>query len=351
MSALASAHSPITSETDNDSIDRCVVVNDPLKSWAIYSELQKGATAHYYKMELNDGDKLQLILFIPVTEKDNFLPSLLIMGEGIEPNGSAPTYVEIPDGYKVKAMPGILPDRPDYEPFTPSSAYYLVEEEVVVNATGTYYVVVHEPTHGGKYGLAIGYKELWGPGEWLMVPINAVKIHVWEGQPWFLVLSPVLVSVVLGTVVIGTKGRGYFSHLPSWPGIPAGLIMFGSGMMTLLQMVYALRLTTVSGMVLITLAFGFVQTSLGTAILWTLLRNQDGLGIKSRVLVFACGIFGLMVWGGLIIGPVLAMVAALLPFREALSSGARPAQPQQCPPVAPPSKARYGKRRGVKKDK
>jgi len=46
----------------------------------------------------------------------------------------------------------------------------------------------------GKYGIAIGYKEEFTLSEWLLIPIDVINIHQWEGQSLILILMPLLLS-------------------------------------------------------------------------------------------------------------------------------------------------------------
>jgi hypothetical protein len=155
---VAQAHVPITTG-DNEAIETATHIHDPLKSWAVYAELREGGVANYFEFEMEQGQRLRLSLFTP--RESAFTPGLVVMGPGIEPQGTVPAFVTVPAGLDARVVEGQRPDRGSYEPFTPSALYELADLDTTVTAAGTYYVAVYEPTNGGRYGLAVGYACLW----------------------------------------------------------------------------------------------------------------------------------------------------------------------------------------------
>jgi hypothetical protein len=107
----ADAHVPVLVD-DNENIENAVLIEDPLKSWALYDELDAGEV-HYYRFFMNKGQSLSISLFVPKT--DEFTPSLAIMGPGIRSN-TRPIFLEIPGDSGVLILEGELPGgvRPGY---------------------------------------------------------------------------------------------------------------------------------------------------------------------------------------------------------------------------------------------
>jgi len=154
-----SAHAPFSGEVDNESLDKALVLADPLKSWVIYKEHHTAKEANYFKFDLGQNARITANLLIPVSEKDTFLPGLIIMGPGIPDQGVAPGFVQVPNGTHVIVIEGKMPNKAYYEPFTPASSYQLIDVKMNVTEKGTYYLAVFDSSSGGKYSLAIGYKE------------------------------------------------------------------------------------------------------------------------------------------------------------------------------------------------
>ncbi|GEM_PF-6958305 len=88
--SVASAHAPQFREK-NESLDTAQYVDNPTKSWVIYAELDHGTSAHYYRMELEKGERLQLGIIVP--HNSEFSPNMVIMGDNIESNDTVPAYV------------------------------------------------------------------------------------------------------------------------------------------------------------------------------------------------------------------------------------------------------------------
>ena len=109
---------------------------------------------------------------------------------------------------------------------------------------GTYYVAVISPDDETRYSLAGGYLEEFTPDEWVLVPVNEISMHVWEGQSAVAVLAPLLAVIVFGLVLVARREhrKGTEPSLPFWLASCAGLFYLGGAAITLVQMGRALRL-------------------------------------------------------------------------------------------------------------
>ncbi len=308
-------HAPLTSSETGESLAEAVVIEDPLKSWVLYEELHEGGEVRYYAMELDAGDRLTVTLFIPRAEKDEFLPSLVLMGPGLNGTGEIPAGVEVPNASGTLLVPGRLPTQAGYEPFTPASYYYLLDVDTTAPQHGLYYLAVYESTSGGKYGLAVGYREEFTAEEWILLPFSLVSIRLWEGQSVALIFAPLLLTLLIGLGFLFWKRRRLITSVSGLTGSLAGLLFIGTGAMTLVQTAYALSVAA-SGSAVLSLAFGIIPIVLGVVLLRQLARSSETLSFKSRAIIAACGLGGLLVWAGLVAGPVLAFLTAVLPFRK-----------------------------------
>jgi len=314
--STVSAHVPRTA-AENESLDDAKVIEDPIKSWAIYSELRHGEIANYYEMEMDEGERL--FLSILTSENKDFVPNLAVMGPGIEEYDPVPDFVEEPENVGVKVIEGELGER-EYEPFTPGSYYHPARYDEEINESGTYHVVVYnEEETGGKYGLAVGYQETWGPIEWIRLPLDVVNIRLWEGQSLWLIFAPMI--SVLGAGFAWTGWRYYNKrekpdNVREWGLLTSALLYIGSGAIVVMQMIIASIRSNPGSAVIVTMIFAVIPLILGYK-LW-----QNSLDFKkpdkwSRVKVIIYGVVGFFAWAGIIIGPIIAIISGLLPSREA----------------------------------
>lgn len=218
------------------------------------------------------------------------------MGEDILGNDDPP-FIH-PEELGRVIIYGEQPDKPEYEPFTPTSYYYIASYSHVATAEGDYYIAVYSEHHGGKYGMAIGYRETFTLFEWIKIPIDLVEIHLWEGEPLLLLFGPPLATLVAAIYVsiIRSKKQAL--------GKLAGTLYLSSGAMTLTQMIVYLLAAGLTSSALLTSFFVFAQLGLG----FFCLRNKDDKSITWIGLGFA----GLIFWAGWIIGPVIAIVAGVV---------------------------------------
>ena len=293
------------------SLAGAVVVPDPAKSYAYYGTLHETGEADYYQMTLAGGDLLHLSLSTP--EPAPFTPQVAIMGPGIAGHDPVPSFVEVPAGAGVIVLPGSRPQYASYEPFTPMSIYDISDYDADVTASGTYYVAVFSTGSPGRYIFAPGYREEFSVIEWITVPVQVMAVHAWDGQSVLLMYGPLLLVLLAGIAFL-YRGcpciRGPRSAF-SWAGSIAGLLYIGTGISMLVQMGIALSNAGPGAMWSLTLVFALLPIILGVVTVW--LATRTPVTPPTRVMMAILGILGLVVWAGLIIGPVIALVASVLP--------------------------------------
>jgi len=96
----------------------------------------------------------------------------------------------------------------------------------------------------------------------------------------------------------------------------AGLLYLGSGAATLLQTGIALQAATAGSAVLLTLIIAAIQIGAGAVAVTISLRSTVPTSTRFRIQMVVIGIVGLVAWAGLIVGPLLAFVAALIPAKK-----------------------------------
>lgn len=308
------AHTP-DKPTENESLATAYTISDPAKSWAIYAELHEGGEGQYYRFELPQDERLRVQLFVPTSEKSSFVPNLVVMGPGITSQDAVPEYVETVEALGVMLLEGQRSSSPTYEPFTPSSFYELASVDQEVSAGGTYHVAVYEPSQGGHYGLAIGYKEQFGLDEFIRIPIDVIGIHQWEGQSLLFIFAPLILTLVIGLAILVLKRPATLRTLFGGIGIFAGLLYLGSGFMTLTQTILALTTANPDLGVVLTAIFVLIPILLALAI-FRLTFHRKQITVRTRVLMAILGVLGLFAWAGLLIGPALALIVSFLPSKR-----------------------------------
>ena len=320
--SAVSAHSPLSPQ-QNESLETAYLITDPMKSWAIYGELHEGGKAQYYRLDLEQGKTLQASLFIPTFKQGSFTPRLVVMGPGIASRDKVPTFVETPGEVGVRLLELQPINRATYEPFTPSSFYELAGISLDAPATGTYYLVVFEPYRGGRYGLAVGYEERFGLEEWILIPIFAIGIHEWEGQSIAFILVPMELTLIIGFGVILWKRHAAAQTLFGLMGVLASLLYLGSGFMMLVQMSLALAATSIDRSAFLTLVLALLPILFGLAIL-RISSSPETVTKGRRALLAILGVLGLFTWSGLLVGPLLSLVASLVPIRKPATPSPKP---------------------------
>jgi hypothetical protein len=313
---ISSAHVPVESG-ENDSLKSALHIDDPLKSWAIYDELDCLCAVRYYKFDLKSGDRLRVSIFTP--EEKVFAPSLAVMIPGSKFNQSLPYFVEVPNGYGTVLIPGSRPDKPGYEPFTPSSYYNIVDFDEIVNTTGTYYLAVFGIEANGKFGIAVGYSESFTLEEWVFIPFDVVDIHLWEGQNIWVIFAPLIIVLAFGKILLFWrmfKLKRSPKTINGYIGSFSALIYIGTSAMLLYQMVYSLsKGPDGAGGAVGTFLFMLIPILLGVLVLKHYLKDEE-LKFYDRMKIMIYGVIGIFTWAGFLVGPMLLIISSLLPIRK-----------------------------------
>ena len=306
------AHVPIIADNNNN-LNTPLSVEKPTKSYVIYGHLHDAGDVGYYQFNLNAGDQLKLSLMM--TGFDAPVPDMVVMSPGNSgPIANLPQNVDVPPGYNAEVIKGQKPVTEEYEPFSPAAVFNVASYSKNITQPGTYYVAVISPADETQYSVAVGYLEEFSLEEWLLVPINLISTHLWEGQSIVAILAPFLAVIILGLILTARRERDNKIKKPLsfWLATIAGLCYLGGASIVLVQMVRVLRVTGPSAGVIITLIFTMIPILLG---IWALriARLPSPQSKKDRLSLGIIGLLGLLFWAGLIIGPVVAFIAALVP--------------------------------------
>jgi hypothetical protein len=308
------AHVPVSADNNNN-VNTALFVENPLKSYAMYGHLHDAGDVGYYKFNMNAGDQLKLSLM--TTGFDAPLPDMVIMSPGTAGNIETLSLpVTVPLGYNAEVIKGQKPVTAEYEPFSPAAIFNVASYSKNITDPGTYYVAVISPADETQYSIATGYLEEFTIQEWVLVPFNVIKTHLWEGQSIIAILAPFLAVMILGLILTARRERDKKIKKPLsfWLATIAGLCYFGGAAIVLVQMVRVLKETGFSAGVIVTLIFALIPIMLG---IWALrvARSPSPRSLKNRLSLGIIGLLGLLFWAGLIIGPVIAIIVALVPER------------------------------------
>jgi hypothetical protein len=308
------AHAP-DKPKDNESLATAYTISDPIKSWAIYAELHEEKEAQYYKFDMAQNERFFAMLFVPTSEDNKFMPSLVVMGPGITSQDVLPEYLETVEGEGVMLLEAERPSKPTYEAFTPSSYYYLASLDQEVAVAGTYHVAVYESSRGGRYGLAIGYREEFGLDEFVKIPIDVIGIHQWEGQSLLFIFAPLLATLAIGFTLLILKRPVALRTLFGGIGVSAGLLYLGSGLIMSTQMILALTTATPDVTVILTAIFILIPVLLSVAVFRLTTKGKEVTN-RARFSMAILGALGLFAWAGILIGPILALLTSILPSKR-----------------------------------
>lgn len=311
----AFAHTPLKPDVENHSLETAFEIPNPTKSWTLYRELHENGEAEYFKLHLHEGEQIVVSVYIPRNTETNFIPNLIVMGPSIEKHSPTPATIEVPNDAQATLIEGNRPEAPEYEPFTPASYYFTADYRAEVTEEGDYYFVVYSDEGEGRYGVAVGYVETFTLLEWLMIPLDVIGIHQWEGQSLASILAPMLLILVLGFAFLFWKVKPQISALV-WVGIVSGLLYIGSSLMLFTQMFIAIIGATSTSSAVLTLMFTVLPLVLGLFLIRKMIVDQTSFNTRNRVIIFVCGILGFVVWGGLLIGPALSIITSLLPIKN-----------------------------------
>ena len=127
--SIPSSYAHIPLQGEGYGVSDALLIEDPLKSWVIYTEY-RDARPLYYKFNLSAGDRLKTGL---LTVEQDFVPDLTILGPGFSQayDDHFHEAFEIPEGYGIVHIHGEVQIQKDYEPFTPSSYYQVVSNHMI----------------------------------------------------------------------------------------------------------------------------------------------------------------------------------------------------------------------------
>lgn len=345
---------------DNDDPGNATYVENPAKSWSFYDRIEPNESA-YYRTSLESGDRLVVNTFTPrggtlpnTTANDtagSFDPGFVVLSPVLNGTTGVPPQVEVPEEYGARVVEPDGQPRGEFEPFTPAALYRHAELDTTVETSGTYYVVAYDRDGDpGNVGVVVGHTESFGVVEYVTVPFDRPRIHLWEGQSAWLVFGPMLVGFLaifnryvqrtdtsedegdlrevaaevdaagveasevdatgVETAEVGGGGSSW-TFRDGALGVASGLYA-ATGVAVAVQTGIAVSIVGVTSSLLVTVPFVVVPLGLAS---YLLACATDGAshGRLRRGLLVGASLLGALTWAGFVLGPLLVLVAALLP--------------------------------------
>lgn len=317
LSCAASGHVPIIAE-GNENISSAAYISDPGKSWAVYGFLSPNQ-AEYCCFDVQKEERIYLSMIKSANPAErDFCPSMALIGPGIKSGGqtthdgrvSIPDSLpvaELPENYGILLLAGENVRNATYEPFGPSSFIQLAEINLSAPEDGRYYTAVFNNATPGHYGLAVGYREEFGFMERIGLPLKLISVYLWSGQSPALILIPYLVAEIIGILVFWRSSR---RTAYSFAGTLAAFLFLATSASILNQTVFNLTRAPFGPEVYVSLALAAFHALLGVA---TIHLARGEAGLLQRVLIGVIGTIALLSGSGLIMGPILAVAASVLP--------------------------------------
>jgi len=303
------AHVPIIPE-GNENISSAMHISDPGKSWAIYGFLRAEA-AQYYSFDVEMGQQIFLSLLKSADRQEmDFHPEMALLGSGVKTAGQLPDHVILPKSTKdfgIMTTAGKSAFNATYEPFGPSSYMEIAVLDTAAPESGRYYVAVYDHAAPGHYALTVGSREEFSFTERITMPIRLISVYLWEGQSLGMILIPYLAAELAAILIFWRGPRRTAFRLA---GTLAGFLFLATSASVFTQMVFSLTRVPFGPEVYISLAVAVFHAFLGVASL----RLASGeAGILQRILLAVIGTTALLAGSGLIMGPILAIAASVLP--------------------------------------
>jgi hypothetical protein len=261
-------------------------IEDPSVSQVYYRILQADQT-HTYKLSFTDtGD--------------------VIVGLNSPNPNPAPPIVRIETNKGTTILRGST-KSPEYEPFAPD-VYYPVGRIKKTVSPGTYTVTVNGE---GRYALIVGQAESFSLQNWIRTGLEIPRTRLWSGR-WWILLPGVLPLVLFFWWFREQKS------ITGWLAGASGALCITSGITTISAFVWAVTIVPVGWGSLIALIQVVLQTGIGSLLLYQ--STKITRRFRWRIGIATLSILAALTWAGVIVGPMLGVVASVIPEKR-LESG------------------------------
>jgi len=306
LSWTSMAHVPLISE-EKENISHAMHISDMAKSWAIYGFIKPNAL-HYYSFDMKKDQRIYLSLIKSANPQErDFGPVMILIGPKIKTADDAPDWIQLPKDLGGMVAATKSASSVTYEPFGPSSFIEMAELDLPAPESGRYYVAVYSKSTQGHYGLVAGYREEFSFADRIVSPVMLIFVWLWSGQSPGMILIPYFVAEIISILIFWRSSR---RTAYSFAGTNAAFLFLATSSSVIGQTVFNLTRAPFGPEVYISLAIALFHSILGVISL-RLARSEAGM--LQRILMGVIGTMALLAGSGLIVGPILAIAASMLP--------------------------------------
>lgn len=262
----ASAHVPDVNPSSRD-------IGATDRSWAFYDELPAGET-HTWTFDLAKGAPLFIVIGVPTGAR--WTP---------EANLTAPSG----------AIALVRETDVSLEPFAAYASVDVWSLNIPAPDTGTYQLLISGV--GGRYVFGFGLAEGFTLPQWIGVPWESLRIHAWQGLPWWPTAA---LYVVAAGFVLKEARAGPTDRLLAKLG---AAFFAASAADRIMLLVFAAVAGGQASWGVWALAVGLALPALALA--WGAWRARRTWALA------ALAVAGLALWAGLLVGPALLAAASL----------------------------------------
>lgn len=339
LSGSASAHLPIYS-SGGSTMDTALHIPDSNTSYATYAEFKAAPNQiHFYSISVGLNQDQYIEVDVPALDYlEEFAPILIVIGPGLpEPDGNTSEVLAF-YGLNLTSGSGALSwrydgplDEKEFEPFTQVDLLKRQSVNVTLPQSGLYYIAVAQqpftPAPNDqykfietKYILVTGVLEKFTVLDYVLIPYDWVKGHMfWDESP-LVFLLPTYVVLIGGVAVMAFSRRWRPSPSAVAPrrrdqsvfyaAFAGSLLMIGTGVNQLAFLfgnpLFSLGLG--ESIVLMLQSIGIVMGVIAVRLSFSVLRPARWIRLLLGIIVT---VIALIVGAGLIIGPILFVGAAV----------------------------------------
>jgi len=178
---VASAHLPIFDDGTAVDPEHALVISDIGLSQVVYHEVREPVQPLWIAFDAVAGQELYFNPGVPAIDRlKDYRPTFALVGPGL-PAATLPFDIPAGDGTEVYPTADITDREFFHEPFSGTDSWIFFKKTVTLPQSGRYYLVGYVPSgRPGKFWIAIGRREEFGPGAIATLPQDIAKVRAFH---------------------------------------------------------------------------------------------------------------------------------------------------------------------------
>lgn len=184
LCGVTTGHQPTMSDGSAADADNAIEFQDVQVSRVVYHEVADADSPLWITFDVDRPQTLRVQLGLPKVDRlTDYRPSLVLLGPGLPPVDAPFSLPESLGGVRFDTEELTDPEV-FHEPFSGTTSWILVTEDVELPAAGRYYVVAFHPNgEAGKLWVALGVKEVFGLEDILALPQVLSEVRAFHEMP------------------------------------------------------------------------------------------------------------------------------------------------------------------------